>query len=482
VKRLAFLKHIRRFEALHWLIRIQGLGRLCKQEDFLSFYNMEDQIILKNKNFLTIIADIAIRNCEKRKYTPVDFTNKMLDKLPTPDDYLKAVKLYIEASGSQTLSSNLKRSFAIGLTAFSYEQVKQEVHPINLIGRLNLLYSPEIIKNHLGIDNRQIAFLFVWMFTHFNIDNRPVLQMSDFDFFIENNLISEVELKKFFDGFSISMECYTEEAQSRGMDENNIKCERLIKEKPIIKGILLGQDNGIFITSEHLLVELVGEKIFLKIFNKVTNQERFRQRFGTHFENYVRTLSEAAFGEHSLKPFTHDGKNAEFWVETNDCGIFVEAKLTHIEEKYFLEENIPRIDKLLEGRLREAFKQLAESLSHHNEVAKKYGIIVIFTDFETTHALNANFRERWGKSESEIPNNIFILSLTDYEILAANAPDKIIEILSRFEEYLNKPAGEQKPYKLILREIQSTFINPMLKQCFNEITAEIEEKLAKDKN
>jgi len=413
--------------------------------------------------FIIIMSDVAIRVSQNNKFT---------GRLPSNQDYVDFINLYINTQSDKAAS--IKKYGVFALALMTHEQIKYNYPQMNLLGRLFVLYGQyeEEILEFSGLKISDILTI-VLALTGEYIDEKYYLFSIDDLVFEDIDGLKEEVLEKFLDYFSIYIRGYKIKLKELGVDKRQLFSFRLLERYPVLKledgrYIVPSVDNLLYSMTSNLHIHL------LQHYSAKKKAPKYHTELGSKFEDYIELLTKEVFNSvvaaKDIVP--RETLNAEFVISHHDIAIVVEVKKFSFNRDTAFQNSIEDLDRLLKQHFIKAFAQIETTFEHTHE-EKKIGIIVTFGGLNMQSMIHDYMREKYPQFEKEngtivdvsYLENIIIMSVGGYESLMANTQDDIVTIL---EAYLAKPINERGDIVQTISSLKLKTKNPYLKKVYDE--------------
>jgi len=339
------------------------------------------------------------------------------------------------------------------------QQRRFQEFPKNLMGRYFLLYKiipdeiggdiklSESIQTVCGIKLERVWMLLIktlfgynggWSFNNnFHGLNEPPLN------------ITEEELKKFFDFFSLTFEDFKKDADNE--DKSLLgQSTQFYGYSPFDSHPILKLNNQFLILSSHYFVSWLMYPLYFKLLDHYQEgedraQNAFSDYFGKVFQEYVgKQLSYLGDSSEIISEIEYDNDNKKFvdWILKYDTSaVFFEVKKNVLPQKAKYELDIVKIKSCLNNNIILALKQIYKKIGHLSEhksgldnlydLENIYPVVITFDD---TYMLNEKFIRNIIDEELAEENITFE---KDWQILTIRDLEEIIPACTEERTFLD---------------------------------------------
>ncbi|MDD5051551.1 MAG: hypothetical protein PHO27_02325 [Sulfuricurvum sp.] len=450
-----FQEFVDRYHSINWLAKGVDLERRIDRSQH------SDLSIKASAEFIIIMADVALR---------ISRNNYITRKLPTDQEYLQFISLYINSSNADGIQAKLIRDYGmLALTLITFEQIKFKFPLANILGRLLCLYEDysNEIREMTGLEIREIVTILLAI-------NAFYEEPKNFAFLAEYleiqgyDALQPERISAFLEHFSINIKGYKEKLRDLGFDREQLYSFRLLERYPIIKN----DDRSYIVPSVDALFYSAAQNMYNHLLEFLGKKDQklsgaFQDQLGISFENYVRQLTNRIFKNVTeAKAIVPKGSlNAEFIINHGDTAVVIEAKKFVLKRDIAFKNSIDELDTLLERHIKKAYRQIEKTFKHVHQT-KKMGLIVIFGELNANSSVVEYMREKHKDPDIAYLDNIAIISIGSFEVLMANDANEVIHAL---EEFLLASVDNRGDLFLRLDEMGMEMINPLLNKAFLEV-------------
>jgi len=456
------INHMKSYTVFQWMLFIKRLENLSDTD----FYKLEqdslERFCLQNSNWYSIILDLAIR------FSNSDDRIVKLNEIPNKLDYRKFISFYLNSKDNESnFRNDLKVSLHVSMSRYAHEQLRKYTPLRNDISRLLDLYEEKelLFKQFLGLSPKQMFYFVTIHNSHHNINSPFTFKIILDHLKGYDPKIKAKKLELFLSKFSISIKSYRMKCKELGYTKDVVKNMRLIDQYPIID---LGNERY-FIPSINSLSEALTYRVFDTLCELQVNEKGFKRSFGITFENYTRRMTKFTHNEYFyecdnlIKEKNRD--KAEYYLLKDDSVIVVESKLLPVNENIILNGQIKELEDEFIKTMDKALGQI-ESCFNKINAKNQYGIIVIHTHTLMLENYLDLIKKRLNYS---FMDNIYILSIIDFEILIDNPFEKIVE-------YFEQPKDNNRQQLSLFFDYENRYLNSIYLDVFDKLEKELEER------